>query len=102
MRVFVTGASGFIGSALVPELIAAGHQVVGLARSDASATALAKAGAKVHRGDLNDVESLRAGAAESDGARRILAHQREGRDSSFSEGFSRDGRLATCPTRAVE
>jgi nucleoside-diphosphate-sugar epimerase len=67
MRIFVTGASGWIGSAVVPELIGAGHQVLGLARSDAAATAVADMGAEVLRGDLNDTDVLRAGALDSDG-----------------------------------
>jgi nucleoside-diphosphate-sugar epimerase len=101
MRVFVTGASGWLGSALVPELIGAGHEVTGLARSDASAAALTEAGVRVHRGDLDDLGGLRGAAGASDGVIHLAFNVDMARSGDFQGAVGADRRAVEAMGEAL-
>ena len=92
MRIFVTGASGWIGSAVVPELLAGGHEVVGLARSEESAQRLQAAGAKVHRGDVDEPEGLAKAAADSDGVIHLAFQHEVAWSGNFAAAAAADRR----------
>ncbi len=99
MRVFVTGASGFVGSAIVKELLASGHQVLGMVRSDSGAEKVAAAGADVHRGDLYNLESIKSGAAACDG----VIHTAFNHDfSKFKENCETDRQVITAIASVLE
>src|SRR5437764_12572942 len=90
MRVFITGASGHIASAVIPELLNHGHQVVGLARSDAAAEAVAGLGAEVRRGDLDDLDALKAAAADADGVIHLAFKHEAMRTGDFGGAAGSD------------
>jgi nucleoside-diphosphate-sugar epimerase len=102
MRIFVTGASGHIGSAVVPELLQAGHQVVGLARSDRSATALTSAGAEARRGDLDDLDGLSDAATAADGVIHLAFKHESMRSGDFAGAIAADLRAIEAIGSALE